>query len=324
MTQPRMPAVRLPAFATSTALEVTAVAVPAPTAARPVLVEVTAAALNPVDLKICAGRLPDPTLAEHLPLGLGYDLAGRVAATRGETGWQVGTRVCGMVGFPDHPGTLAGYALAAPDELVAVPDTVADVIAAALPLVGLTATQALVEQAQLAAGETVLITGASGGVGSLLVQLAHRLGARVIAVASGRHAARCRALGADVVLDYTAGPLARLTARIDVILHTVVELAGTVADLPGVGAHTRGVTIVSLPDGVGGPLEGTRTLVRSDAAQLARLIADVAAGALQVPVAATYPLGQVQEACALLATGHAGGKVVLRPDPAAAAAPPTG
>lgn len=309
-----MRALRLAAFGSWRDLRLDSVPIPEPDAERCLLVRVRAAAVNPVDLKTCAGRPPDPGLAERLPLTPGYDLAGEVVRDLGERPWAVGTRVCGMVGFPQAPGAFAGYALARPDEVVATPPEVSDAQAAALPLVGLTAWQALFEHGGLAAGETVLVAGGAGGVGQQLIQLAHTAGARVVTTASARNHAHCRALGADRVVDYAGEGLASVDERIDLVVNTVTA-AHEVPALRGVGAQTRRLTLVSLPSDAPDlrAFFGARPLVHADAVVLAHLLERVARGTLRSRVVVEAPLGQAERALAPVEAGHAGGKALLRP-----------
>lgn len=309
-----MRALRLAAFGSWRDLRLESVPIPEPDAERPLLVRVRAAAVNPVDLKTCAGRPADPALADRLPLTPGYDVAGEIVRDAGDGALTVGTRVCGMVGFPSAPGGFAQYVLARPDEVVATPPGVSDAQAAALPLVGLTAWQALFEHGGLTATETVLVTGGAGGVGQQLVQLAHAAGARVVATASTRNAERCVALGADRVVDYARRSLAAVDERIDLVINTVIA-ADDVLGMPGVGGHTRRVTLVSLP-GDSPDLRdffGSRPLVQPDATVLAHLLDLVARRALRSRVVVEAPLEQSERTFALVDSGHAGGKALLRP-----------
>jgi len=309
-----MRALRLAAFGSWRDLRLVSVPIPEPDAERGVLVRVQAAAVNPVDLKTCAGRPADPGLADRLPLTPGYDVAGEIVRDAGEGDLAVGTRVCGMVGFPSAPGGFAEYVLARPDEVVAIPAGVGDAEAAALPLVGLTAWQALFEHGGLSASETVLVTGGAGGVGQQLIQLAHAAGARVVATASARNAGLCAALGADRVVDYTSESLTAVDERIDLVVNTVTAVDDVLA-MPGVGDHTRRVTLVSLPGDADALRDffGSRPLVHPDATVLAHLLDRVARGALRSRVVVEAPLGQAERALALVDAGHAGGKALLRP-----------
>ena len=159
---------------------------PVPTTGE-VLIRVQAAGVNPVDWKTRSGSAPCPGSVDPFPLILGWDVSGSVAAVGQEvTGLVAGDAVYGMIRFPQPAGTYAEYVTAPAQHLLPKPDAVDFLEAAALPLVSLTAWQALFEAGGLEAGQTVLIHGAAGGVGHVAVQLAKARGARVIGTARGR------------------------------------------------------------------------------------------------------------------------------------------
>ncbi len=163
-----------------------------------VCVKVHAASLNPVDWKLCAGVAPwwkDP----HI---VGLDAAGEIVALgQGVKGWQVGDHVV-WHGNLNRQGVFAEYATTVAHVLSRLPKGVGHDAAAALPCAGITAYQALVRKIRLSPEQTIIIQGASGGVGGFAVQIARQIGARVIALAKPEKAARARVLGADEVLDY--------------------------------------------------------------------------------------------------------------------------
>jgi NADPH2:quinone reductase len=169
---------------------------------REVLVRVRAAAINPIDTYIRAGSVAMPL---PVPFVVGCDLAGEVVSVGGDvTGFRPGMRVwCSNQGVLGRQGTCAE--LAAIDErwLYPTPESVSDRDAAAAALVSITAHLGLVDNAALRPGETIFVNGASGGVGSAVVQIARQLGGRVIGSASSGKAARVRELGAEAVVDYT-------------------------------------------------------------------------------------------------------------------------
>jgi NADPH2:quinone reductase len=175
---------------------------PRPSGAQ-VLVQVSAASVNPIDTYIRSGVAAPPNLPR--PYIVGSDLAGVVkAAGPDATRYHVGDRVWGAnQGVLGRQGTFAE--LAAVDErwLYPIPDRVSDEQAAAMALVGITAHLGLVDEAKLDAGETILVNGGSGAVGSTVIQMAKALGARVIATTSGAEkVAYCKSLGADEVFDH--------------------------------------------------------------------------------------------------------------------------
>ncbi len=163
-----------------------------------VRVRMRAASLNPVDWKLCAGVAP----WWRAPHVVGLDGAGEIDAVGEDvTGWKVGDRVV-WHGDLNRQGVFAEYATTRVHVLSRIPDAVSFEAAAALPCAGLTAYQALVRKISLQEGQTVIVQGASGGVGGFGVQIARNLGAYVIALARPENSARVRDLGADVVLDY--------------------------------------------------------------------------------------------------------------------------
>lgn len=202
---------------TATTPEIAAafVEVPAPEPGKgQLLVRVAAAGLNPADWKMAGG---DNAPLPHAP---GLDVAGTVVALgEGVEGFAVGDRVVG--GAPFRAGAIAPLALTRARATAPIPEGVNDADAAALVTSGQAAWAALVEEGELAAGQTVLIHGAGGAVGSFAVQIAHHAGARVIATASARHHAALRDLGADVTVDYTATRFEDVAQGVDLVLDTV-------------------------------------------------------------------------------------------------------
>ncbi|MEV8093627.1 NADP-dependent oxidoreductase [Kitasatospora sp. NPDC085879] len=181
-----------------------------------VLVRVHAASVNPVDAHVRAGALP---LLGEPPFVLGWDVSGVVEeVVPGVTRFEVGDEVFGMPLFPRPAGAYAEYVAAPSRHFVRKPAGLDHVRAAALPLAGLTAWQALVDTAGLREGQRVLVHGAGGGVGHLAVQIAKARGAEVLATASAAKHDFVRSLGADHVIDYAAGDFAAGLSGIDVVL----------------------------------------------------------------------------------------------------------
>jgi len=282
---------------------------PAPTE---VLVRVTGAGVNPVDFKTRArgGFLGEP------PFVLGWDIAGVVEEVGfGVTRFAAGDRVFGMPAFPHEAGGYAEYAVARSRELARIPDAVSDVEAAALPLAGLTAWQAVVDTAHVGPGSRVLIHAAAGGVGHLAVQIAKAAGAYVIGTARTQHHAWLKALGADELIDYTSQP----TDQADVDL--IVDLVGGDVGLKSLPSLRDGGLIITIPSGsdvgprraaAGDRVRASSLLVEPDRVGMEALAQLAGAGKLRVKVAQTFPLTDAGAAHALLERGHAGGgKLVL-------------
>jgi NADPH:quinone reductase-like Zn-dependent oxidoreductase len=300
-----MRAVILRAFGAPEVLEVVEVERPEP-AAGEVLVRVAAVGLNPVEAAARDGSLP---LFGPPPMVLGWDIAGVVELVGpGVDRFTPGDRVFGLPLFPALAGGYAEYVAAPADQLAHPPADLDDVHAGALPLVGLTVWQSLVEAAAVKPGQHVLIHAAGGGVGHLAVQLAKALGARVTATASrGKHAFVSE-LGADRVIDYRTEDLVAQVHDVDVVLDPV---GGDLADR-SIPLVRPGGTIVSLlrhhdEGDLAIRIEGAGRrfvplLVRPDAPGLEALSALVVEGKLRVHVERTFGFDEIAQAHRLLET----------------------
>jgi NADPH:quinone reductase-like Zn-dependent oxidoreductase len=279
-----------------------------------VLVEVKAAGVNPVDFKIRAGYLQG-LLPHHLPLIPGWDVAGVVRAVGiGVQDWRPGDEILAYA-RKDHVqfGTYAEL-VALPDRMIArKPSNVDFVTAAALPLAGLTALQAL-KAVGTGAGDVVLVHAAAGGVGHLQVQIARELGAaRVLGTASPRNHEFVRSLGAEPVAygDALVDAVAELIGgdgRVDVVVDNVGGLAFD-QSLQLVRDRTRMTSIVDGPRALEHGV--INTWARPNAEQTQWLVDRVAAGSVRVEVQQTFPLADAVKAHKLLEGGHVRGKVVL-------------
>jgi NADPH:quinone reductase-like Zn-dependent oxidoreductase len=280
-----------------------------------VLVEVAAASFNPVDAAIRAGHLRSvfPVALPHVP---GIDVAGTVAEIgAGVTRWKPGDRVIGFLPMI-RDGAAAEFVTASAEVLAPAPATIPLTDAAALPAAAQTAWQALFEHAGLRAGQRVLINGAGGGVGGFAVQLAKQAGAFVIATAGPRSADAVRAQGADQIIDYTvATPAEAVAGPVDAVLNLVAAGESDMAALTGL-IRDGGVIVTTAAPAAGDPDRGVHAVgmqLRTDADQLANLVALVDAGSLRVDVSATYPLSQTASVHELSAAGKIRGKVLLIP-----------
>jgi NADPH:quinone reductase-like Zn-dependent oxidoreductase len=275
-----------------------------------VLVGVKAAGINPGEAKIREGLMHSRWPATF-PSGQGSDLAGVVARTGpGVTGFTAGDEV---IGYTDDRSSQAEYVLVDAANLTARPAGVPWPVAGSLFVVGATA-WAAVRAVALTAGDTVVVSGAAGGVGSVTVQLARRAGATVIGLASPAGHEWLAGHGVIPVSygDGAAGRIRQAAAKVDAFIDTVgadyVELALELGVQP-----SRIDTIVRF-DAVrqyGVKAEGNA--VGASAAVLAELAGLIDAGELEIPIAATFPLDQVRDAFRLLAEGHVHGKIVLLP-----------
>jgi len=280
-----------------------------------VRLRVAASAFNPVDDGIRGGWLRDvfPVALPHVP---GIEVAGTVDALgAGVTGVEVGDDVVGFLPMvPD--GAAAEYVVAPAEILAPAPTSIPLADAAALPMVGLTAWQALFDDAGLTAGQRVLINGAGGAVGGYAVQLAKGAGAHVVGTASPRSSERVRSAGADEVLDHTTTEVT-LAEPVDVLLNLARispdELAALVALVRPGGVVVN--TVPTIPT-VGDDDRGVRAVgvfVRSDAEQLSRMVAMVDRGELRVDVAERVPLAELAAVHAKAAAGALPGRVIVIP-----------
>ncbi|GAA2231527.1 NADP-dependent oxidoreductase [Herbiconiux moechotypicola] len=275
-----------------------------------VLIRMRGAGVNPADaMNRQAGVFSGPP-----PFTLGWDVSGVVEATGpGVTLFAPGDEVFGLLPFPRGAGAYAEFVLAPARALVPKPEALSHVQAAALPLTGLTAWQALVETAGVGPGTRVLVTGAAGGVGHLAVQIAAARGAHVIALTSDANAELVRSLGADEVVDYRTTDFGETLGDLDVVLDVVggdYPLRALKVLRPG------GVLVSTLPQSLGPAAAAASELgirvaglfVESDRLGLTALAGLVAEGRLTPIIAATYPL---DDAATAHATKHGPGKVVL-------------
>ncbi|GAA2620792.1 NADP-dependent oxidoreductase [Dactylosporangium fulvum] len=281
-----------------------------------VVLRVAGAAFNPVDVAVRTGFFEQifPVTFPHVP---NFDVAGTVTEVgAGVNDWKPGDAVVALLPMTG-PGAAAEYAVVAAHALAATPRTADLADAAALPSAGLTAWQSLFEHGGLRAEQSVLVNGAGGGVGGYAVQLAKAAGATVTATAGARSAERIRFYGADRIVDYTATPLPEALAgrRFDVVLHLVrtdPEETARLIDLVADG----GVFVSTATPGPEHPGRGVRTAqvyVRSDAGQLAELVARVDAGALHIDVAERRPLADLAAVHDDAVAGRLAGKTVLIP-----------
>ncbi len=281
-----------------------------------VVVKVAGAAFNPVDAAIRAGFLQQvfPVAFPHVP---NFDVAGVITEVgEGVSGWSAGAAVVAFLPMT-APGAAAEYVAAPAEVLAAAPRTVELADAAALPSAGLTAWQALFEHAEVKAGQSVLINGAGGAVGGYAVQLAKQAGATVTATVGARSIDRIRSYRGDQIVDYTATPLLQAVAghQFDVVLNLVrtspeetAQLVGLVADG---GAFVS--TTTPGPEDAGRGVRTVRMFARSDASQLAELVARVDAGDLQIEVAGRRPLTDLAAVHDQAAAGRLAGKTVVTP-----------
>jgi NADPH:quinone reductase-like Zn-dependent oxidoreductase len=310
-----MKAVRFHEFGDSDVLRYEDVEQPNPGAGE-VRIRVAATSFSPVDDGLRGGYLrgPFPVTLPHIP---GIDVAGTVDALGdGVDNVAVGDEVIGFLPMVAD-GAAAEYVVAPAEILAPAPTRIALPDAAALPMVGLTAWQALFDDAGLTAGQRVLINGAGGAVGGYAVQLAKQTEAHVIATAGPRSSERVTSAGADAVIDHTTTEVtAAVTEPVDVLLNlariTPKELVALAALVRPGGVVVNTVPTIPTPADDERGVRAVGVLVRSDAEQLSRLVAMVDRGELRVDVAERVPLAELPAVHAKAATGALPGKVVVR------------
>ena len=306
-----MKAVRFDQYGGIDVLKVVDVPPPVP-AAGEVLVQVKAAGINPGEAKIRDGLL-DAMWPATFPSGQGSDLAGIVAETGpGVSGVSAGEEV---IGWTDTRSSQAEYAVVEARHLTAKPAGVPWEVAGTLYVAGATA-WAAVRAVSLTGGDTVAVSGAAGGVGVLAVQLARLAGATVIGLASEPHHAWLTGHGVIPVTygDGVAGRIrqaagsGKVGAFIDTFGAGYVELALELGVEP-----SRIDTIANFEAVKRYGVKGEGNAAGASAKVLAELAGLIAAGQVEVPIAATFPLAQVQDAYRELGEGHTLGKIVLLP-----------
>ena len=283
-----------------------------------VLVEVEAASVNGFDLSVAAGYVWD-MIPHEFPVVLGRDLVGTVTAVGdGVDSVSVGARVAGVIpgmALSARNGSFTEYVALPATAVTAVPSGVDAPQAAVIGLAGVAAHDAL-EALSIHSGETVLISGATGGVGSIAVQLAVAAGATVIGTARpGQEEEYVRSLGAAHTVDYTGDITAAVKAiapqGVDKVLHAAGDAAalGTTLKAGGTIASTRGASAdeIGRKDVTVAPIMAAAT-----ADKLAALLDRVAAGALRVNIETAIPLERASEAFAAFADGTLGKVLITR------------
>lgn len=280
--------------------------------ARDVLVRVVAASVNPVDWKIRAGYLQQ-MIPYQLPLTLGWDVSGVVESVGKDVSrFKVGDAVFSR---PDikRNGTYAEYAAIHEDEIARKPRTISHIEATTLPLAGIAAWEAIVTTAKIGAGQRVLVHAASGGVGSIAVQLAKAQGAYVIATTSEQNRSLVQSLGADEVIDYRNTKFADSVHGVDAVFDTI---GGQVQEASWSVLKPGGilVSIISPPSEERARQMGVRCaylFIGPNPSILDQMAELVENGKLRPIVGAEFALQDIARAHALSETGHAVGKIAL-------------
>lgn len=271
------------------------------------LVKVAATSVNPVDWKLRSGALQQ-LMPLTLPAILGRDVAGTVESVGAKVrDFHPGDRVMGLVNR-----AYAEFLVAKPEELTRIPEGLETQNAAALPLVTLTGIQLIAEGVQPKQGQTVLVTGAVGGVGRTAVYTAKQMGATVIAGVRARQVQEAASIGADRVVAIDAPDALQLLGPVDAIADTV----GHDVILRLLSAIRKGGVLASLlgapPEAAQAGLVVRNVWVHPDATQLHQLAKDVQAGKFTIPITARMKLAEAAQAQARAEKGGIG-KILLIP-----------
>ncbi|WP_244894174.1 alcohol dehydrogenase catalytic domain-containing protein [Planobispora rosea] len=285
-----MRAARIHEYGDASVISLDEVPVPKPGPGE-VLIRVAATSFNPSEVGLRMGLLQD-VLGVTLPHTLGWDVAGTVVTGAGDL--APGDRV---IGFID--GAAAEYAVAEASMLARAPQRIPLTDAAAVPVAGLTAWQAVFDHSRIGRGSRVLINGAGGGVGLFAVQLAKHAGAHVVATAGPRSTAAVRALGAEEIVDYTVAPL---PGGNDVLINLVADVPASVTELAE--------EFVSITQPIEHP-RAVRFVARNDPGQLAELVALIDEGVVGVKVD-TRPLESLADLHRAAERGLIRGKITLK------------
>ena len=282
------------------------------------LVRVKASAVTPTELG-WSTTYTTANAVDRLPSIPGHEFSGIVEALGPEAkGVAIGEAVYALTDFW-RDGSDAEYIVAAADALAPKPETLDFVQAAAGPLSGLTAWQALFDHGQLKPGQRVLIHGAAGGVGTFAVQFARWCGASVIGTASASNAPYLRSLGADMTIDYTTEQFEDAVRDIDVVLDTIggqtLERSWSVVKRGGIVVTIVGE--ISQPQADAAGARGVSFIVKPDRKALITIRQLIDERRVRPVVTSVYPLSQARQAFERGADGHTRGKAVLMVDDAA-------
>lgn len=284
-----------------------------------IMIEVLASSVNPIDYRFRRGDMKG-----FIPFGFprvpGYDVAGVVVDTDtdsdSESSFEVGDRV---MAFLDHTrgGALADYAVCAVSVAARIPESMSMTDAAAIPLAGTTALQSLRDHGKIKSGQSVLINGASGGVGMFAVQIAKSYGCHVDAIASNHNREFCLSLGADHFYDYEKDDFTKSEERWDIVF----DVSGKAHYLQARAVLKEGGHFISTEPSVKGMLMSILTWPLSKSGQimlanpsgddLRELIRLYESGKLKVTIDSTFPFAKAAEAHRRVESGVDHGKVVL-------------
>ncbi|HET8686366.1 MAG TPA: NADP-dependent oxidoreductase [Methanosarcina sp.] len=271
-------------------------------------IRIIAAGVNPIDWKIRRGYMALP-----LPMTVGSDVAGIVDVVgQAETSFQPGDEVFGKASAGQ--GGYAEYTVVNSTQVAQKPKSIGFIESAAIPTAGLAAWQSLFDIAGLESGQTVLVHGAAGGVGTFAVQFAKWKGAYVIGTASSKNAEFLKSIGSDEVIDYRNQQFEEIVSNLDVVLDTIGGdtferswevlkpggfLVSTVASIPEGAPQKYGVRAKTL-------------MTQADGRELAQIAAIIDEQKIKPIVTTVLPLNDARKAHEMSESGHSRGKIVLR------------
>jgi NADPH:quinone reductase-like Zn-dependent oxidoreductase len=275
-----------------------------------VLVQVHASSINPVETLVHEGHIQTT-----LPATLGGDFAGVVTAKGADVdGFDIGDKVYGQASvLAGNSGAFAEFAATAAGQIARMPETVSFAEAASLPLVGVSALQALTQHITLQAGQKLFVHGGAGGIGSIAIQIAKNIGAYVATTATGDGIAFVQALGVDKVVDYKKQDFADDLSGYD----AVFDLVGGDDYIKALGvlrAGGIGVSMTAHPDEAQVAAMGITSvsqLTHVTSEMLRKLAGLVDAKVVTAQIDTAFPLADIKKAFAARESGHAKGKVVV-------------
>jgi len=277
-----------------------------------ILVEVYAAGVNPVDWKIREGFLKE-MIPLNFPATLGGDFAGKVSALgEGVVDFQIGDEVFGQASTM-HGGSFAEFAIASTSSASSKPKNTDYTTAAALPLAGVSAVQAVIDHINLASGQKILIHGGAGGIGSMAIQIAKNLGAFVATTVSANDVDYAKKMGADSVIDYKSQKFEDVVKDFDAVFDT----AGGDNPKRSVSIIKKGGILVSMAGGVDEELAKTHgitaisQMTQITKARLEKLSEFIDSG-VKVNVEKIFPLSEAAQALDYLKNTPPKGKIVLK------------
>jgi len=296
-------------------LEQLEVDIPSPTPDS-IRIKIVASGVNPADSAIRKGNFK-LFIRLQLPFIPGSDIAGIVTDVGADvTNFNVGDRVFAMSSM-QRGGAYAEYAVVKADYVARIPDNLSYCEAGAVPLAGLTAWQGLIQQAQLKAGQSILINGASGGVGTFATQIARAVGAHVTTVCSTKNMDLVKSLGVENVIDYSRQSLDELNEHYDVVFDVFAYMPLRT----GIQLTKRGGIFLSLNPGVGNPITKLMAgivrrkvrsfLVQPNGQDLQALSNWITKGQIKPVITETHPLIEAIVAHHHIETKHTSGKIVL-------------